>query len=147
MPWYPQILYRCCASLQDLRVSLCREFGFVQLNSLVFSYGKLLGSISRQCRVTHFHRSSGVESFLKTFVVVKMDVFVDGGSELCLIAEFGQIVHLRFQNTPEAFCRAVINAMTDSGHGLLHFPSIYSSTLAIIHSALCFFCDIKNPLK
>ena len=34
MPWYPQILYRCYASIQNLRVSLCMRAWAAILRSI-----------------------------------------------------------------------------------------------------------------
>ena len=49
-----------------------------------------------------------------------MDVLVDGRTQLAAAAELIQGIHLCLHNSPETFHWAIVDAMPNAGHGLLH---------------------------
>ena len=49
-----------------------------------------------------------------------MDVLVDGRTQLAAAAELIQEIHLCLHNSPETFHWAIVDAMPNAGHGLLH---------------------------
>ena len=49
-----------------------------------------------------------------------MDVLVDGRTQLAAAAELIQEIHLCLHNAPETFHWAIVDAMPNAGHGLLH---------------------------
>ena len=49
-----------------------------------------------------------------------MDVLVDGRTQLAAAAELIQEIHLFLHNAPETFHWAIVDAMPNAGHGLLH---------------------------
>ena len=53
-------------------------------------------------------------------VVVVIDELFHGGYQFFISFKIVEIVHLTFQNAPEALHRAIINASTYSGHALRH---------------------------
>jgi hypothetical protein len=52
--------------------------------------------------------------------IVKMDVLVDGRTQLVAATELIQGIHLCLHNSPETFHWAIVDAMPNAGHGLLH---------------------------
>ena len=70
-----------------------------------------------------------------------MDVLINGRAKLIAVAELIQGIHLRLYNSPEPFHRAIVYAMPNTGHGLLHsllrelglehFASILESSVAV----------------
>ena len=100
---------------------LCREFRFVFLNPVVFGNLELFRDLRVQSRRTNFHWRPYSKSFLKTLVIVKMDVLVDGRTQLLAAAtELVQEIHFCLHNSPEPFHWAIVDAMPNAGHGLLH---------------------------
>ena len=49
-----------------------------------------------------------------------MDVLVDGRTHLVTATELIQGIHLCLHNSPETFHWAIVDAMPNAGHGLLH---------------------------
>ena len=99
---------------------LCREFRFVFLNPFVLGNRELFRVLRVQSYRTNFHWRPFSKSFLKTFVIVKMDVVVDGRTQLVAATELIQGIHLCLHNSPETFHWAIVDAMPNAGHGLLH---------------------------
>ena len=61
-----------------------------------------------------------MKPLLVTFRIVEIYVMLNSRDQFLLISEFPQIVHLRFQDSPESFHRAIINTSSNSGHTLYH---------------------------
>ena len=99
---------------------LCREFRFVFLNPFVFGNRELFRGFRIQSCHANFHWRPFSKSFLKTFVIVKMDVLVDGRTQLAAATELVLEIHLCLHNSPETFHWAIVDAMPNAGHGLLH---------------------------
>ena len=76
------------------------------------------------CGSMELHRSHAAKPLLVSFGVIEMNVILNSGYQLLLISKFSQIVHFRFQNSPESLHRTIVNASTNSGHALYHFCSI-----------------------
>lgn len=49
-----------------------------------------------------------------------MDVLVDGRTQLAAATELVQEIHLCLHNSSETFHWAIVDAMPNAGHGLLH---------------------------
>ena len=78
---------------------------------LILSNWKLHRLLSSQSRSPDFHRGSGSKTFLKTLIVVEVDILINRDTKFSLIAELGQVVHFRFHDAPEPLGGAVIDAM------------------------------------
>lgn len=61
-----------------------------------------------------------MKPLLVTFRIVEIYVMLNSRDQFLLISEFPQIVHLRFQDSPESFHRAIINTSSNSRHTLYH---------------------------
>lgn len=82
-----------------------------------------------------------VQLVLTPVVVVVMDKLFNCSNQRFVGFKPVEIIHLAFQNVPEAFHWAVINAVTNSGHTLLHplfvqfllegFACILESTITV----------------
>lgn len=101
-------------------ILLCREFCFVFLNPFVFGNQELFRVLRVQSCYANFHWRPYSKSLLKTFVIVKMDVLVDGRTQLAAAIELVQEIHLCLHNSPETFHWAIVDAMPNAGHRLLH---------------------------
>ena len=71
--------------------------------------------------------------------IIKLNVSGNRFAERNFIVEFEEIVHLCFQDAPEPLRRTVINAVTNTGHGLLH---ALGQKLCLKHLA----CVLKSPV-
>ena len=58
---------------------------------------------------------------LTALVVVVIDELFNCRYEFLVSIKRIEVVHLTFQNAPEAFHRTIIDATTNTGHTLLHF--------------------------
>ena len=52
--------------------------------------------------------------------VVIVNEVIDCLCQLFFALEFSEIIHLAFEDPPEAFHRTIINTVSHSGHALLH---------------------------
>ena len=68
-----------------------------------------------------FHRCQNTQVALYPAVVVVSDVILNHLYKLLAACKTLAIIPFSFENAPEAFHRAVINALGNSGHTLLHF--------------------------
>ena len=118
---------------------LCREFRFVFLNPFVLGNRELFRDLRVQSCRTNFHWRPYSKSFLKTFVIVKMDVLVDGQTQLAAATELVQEIHFCLHNSPEPFHWAIVDAMPNAGHGLLH-------TLLREFELECFTGILESPV-
>lgn len=66
------------------------------------------------------HRRHFVQLLLPAFVVVEVYVVLDGRCQAVVILEVAKVVHFAFENTPEAFHGAIVDATTDARHTLCH---------------------------
>lgn len=74
-----------------------------------------------QCEMLmELHWRHDRKASLETMVVVEINVACNHLHEMCPVSEFVTVVALSFQDAPEAFHRAVINAACHAGHTLLH---------------------------
>ena len=76
------------------------------------------------CGGMKLHRCHAAKPLLVSFGIIEMDVFFNSRDQFLLISEFSQIVHLRFQDSPKSFHRAIVNTMSNSGHTLHHLCGI-----------------------
>ena len=86
-----------------------------------------------------FHWGEHSQSALVAFVVVIVDVFGDHLNHLLATGKFMLVVTFSFQNPPESFHWAIVDAFTDSGHALDH-PMI--KKLLMEHIA----CVLESPI-
>ena len=70
--------------------------------------------------VVFLHRCQNAQIALYTAVVVVADVILNHLHKLLAACEPSAVISFSFQNTPEAFHRAVVNALGNSGHALSH---------------------------
>lgn len=71
-------------------------------------------------QLTVGHRRQFVQPLLSAFIVVEMDVIFYCRGKAIIILEFSKIVHLAFQDSPEALHRAIVDTVPSAGHTLLH---------------------------
>ena len=93
----------------------------------------LLLASSRQ----EFHRRHTVRHSLTSFAVVIMDIISDRIAELIILTKMIQIVHLRFQNSPKAFHRRIIQTFAWTRHALADssfFHSLSKGVAGILSS-------------
>lgn len=84
------------------RISLCIS------ESVCFRQSGTVPGSSRSELLCEFHWRPYSKSFLKTFVIVKMDVLVDGRMQLAAAIELIQGIHLCLHNSPEPFHWAIL---------------------------------------
>ena len=65
-------------------------------------------------------RRQTVQLVLTPLVIVVMDKLLNSSHELLIGFEMVEVVHLTFQDAPEALHRAIVNTSTNTGHTLLH---------------------------
>ena len=93
---------------------------------------KIFGSVFPPCStagreflccigIMKFHRCHTVKSLLETRMIVEIDVVFYCMNQFISICKFAEIVHFRFQHSPETLHRTVVNASSDSVHDLPHF--------------------------
>lgn len=66
------------------------------------------------------HRCLDEQTVLVTAVVVVINVIFNGGNQLFPAGECLSVIAFTFQDSPEAFHRAVVNAAANTGHTLCH---------------------------
>ena len=76
---------------------LCRVFRFAFLKTLVLENRELFRDLrSETCRI-YFHGRPYSPSFLKTFVILKLDVWVDGRTQLFAATELNALGSYQWQ--------------------------------------------------
>ena len=81
---------------------------------------KLVSGGSIYCADMSLHRCLYEQAVLVTAVIVVVNVVLNGQDQLLTACERVSIVALSFENTPEAFHRAIVNAATNTRHTLRH---------------------------
>ena len=66
------------------------------------------------------HGRAVTKTLLNTLIVVKMDIICNCSSKRGFISKFVQIEHLGLYDVPETLSGTVVNAVSNTGHGLLH---------------------------
>lgn len=85
------------------------------------------------------HRRQHAQIALYPAVVVVGDVILNHGNNIFPAREAFTIVPFSFENTPESFHRAIVNALGNSGHALLHlcgFQLVVKDSVRILETSV-----------
>lgn len=85
------------------------------------------------------HRRQHAQIALYPAVVVVGDVILNHGNKIFPAREAFTIVPFSFENTPESFHRAIVNALGNSGHALLHlcgFQLVVKDSVRILETSV-----------
>ncbi len=93
------------------------------------------------CSRIKLHGCHAAKPLLASPYVVEIYVLFNGICQFLIAHKLFQIVHFRFQDTPESFHRAVVNASANCGHALYYlcfaqfgsgnFTCVLESTVAV----------------
>ena len=80
---------------------------------------------------------------MPAFIVVEVYVALNGRYQAVVILEVAKVVHFAFENAPEAFHGAVVDAATDARHALYH-SSLVQSRLKLLTGILKTSVTVKH---
>ena len=72
------------------------------------------------CSCMEFHRCHTAKPFLVSSGVVEMNILSNCINQILLVSKLSQIVHFRFQDSPEPLHWAIVDTPANSGHTLYH---------------------------
>ena len=85
------------------------------------------------------HRCHAFEPLLVASVVIEIEVILNLWNKIVSRSEFSQVIHLGFDDSPEALHRTVVNASSDTWHTLSH---IRLNKFVVKN----FACVLKSPV-
>lgn len=80
------------------------------------------------CGCVEFHGCHTVKPLLVSSGVVEMNILFNCIHQILLVSELPQIVHFRFQDSPEALHGAVVDTPANPGHALDHIRLVQFCT-------------------